>query len=362
MKPHIIVDASLPYLRDAITLAFDALFLPSQAITRQAILAHNAKGLLIRSVTKCNEQLLHNTPIRFIATATAGTDHIDFEFCKSNNIVATNAPGCNAASVAEYVFCALARIAINRRQPLKELTLGIVGVGNVGQQVLRYARTIGMQTLLCDPPKQQNEPNFNFQHFNELLSACDVITFHVPLTQSGQFPTYHMLNTENFEQLKTKPIIINAARGSVVNTTALLSAIENNLVSEVVIDCWENEPNINVELLSKATIATPHIAGFSAESKARGSQMVAQAIGKFFNTHVDLSSIIAPPPSNTPFETNPTPNNWAEEKFLARYIELEVPFNALYNNPEQFENLRVNYKFHHEPEVWISDNTAKVTT
>lgn len=352
MMPKVIVDASLPYLREALTTKVEAIYLPSQDITKETILAHQASALLIRSVCKCNKDLLENTPIHFIATATAGIDHIDEEYCQKHNIFFCNAPGCNAPAVAEYVFGVLARIALKEKCFLDSYTLGIIGVGNVGKQVLKYAKALGMKTLLYDPIREKKEGRKDFCSLNKLLGESDIISLHIPLTHNGLYPTFHMVNKETFSQMKRTPILINAARGAVLNTKDLLDALENKQIREAFIDCWEGEPLINQELLNKVPLATPHIAGFSAESKARGSRMIVQEMAKFFGLQIETSSITPPPLTQGKMIDAKNFADWTIERCLECAINIPHTDQLLRKNPLSFEQLRVNYNFHREPEAY----------
>ena len=350
-RPKLIVDDSLPYLSTTLSRYTDALFLPSQEITQEAIRKHQAQGLLIRSVCQCNSELLEKTTIRFIATATAGTDHIDSDYCKAHHIVVKNAPGCNAPAVAQYLFGALARSSLKKKKSLSGMSLGIVGVGHVGKEVLRYAKAIGMKTYLCDPIRAEVEETNDFCSLEELLSQSDLISFHVPLTHHGKYPTFHLLNTDSLAFVKQGAIIINAARGAVVDTKALLKAKETKKISAMIIDCWEGEPKISPQLLQEAFIATPHIAGFSAESKARGSRTIAEEMAHFFNIGIDCSEITPPKEEGLVIEAS-LYGDWTIEKCLEKAINLETIENKLRRNPSSFESLRVGYTFHREPTTY----------
>lgn len=287
-------------------------YLPPESITTDAI--KNADAIIIRTRTRCNARLLDGTAVRHIATATIGTDHIDADYCRRNNIRISNAPGCNAPAVAQYVLSTIARIRPEAH------TLGIVGVGHVGSIVDRWARANGFKTLLCDPPIGLNTP------LEALAAEADVITFHTPLDST----TRHMANAAFFNQCERKPLIINAARGAIVDTPALIEAIEHNRVTAA-IDCWEGEPEISLRLLELADVATPHIAGYSLEGKQRATAMAIRAIDP--SIAADL-----PPVAEAP----------ALEAIAASYSPL-ADTDALRSNPATFEALRNSYAYRPEP-------------
>lgn len=348
MKPKLLVDASLPYLASTLSHYTEALFLPSQEITREAILRHHAEGLLIRSVCRCNASLLEGTPIRFIASATAGMDHIDIPYCTAHNIVVKNAPGCNAPAVAQYLFGALARYALMQQRPLATSTLGIIGVGNVGKQVARYADAIGMKALLYDPIREEQEGGTLFSPLEEVLEESDLLTLHVPLTRSGKYPTYQMIDATTLHRMRKKPLLVNAARGAVVNTEELLQAYDRKQISGIITDCWEGEPSISKSLLEKSFIATPHIAGFSAESKARGSRKITEEMAQCFGLTIDCREIAPPSIEDAQIEASSF-GEWTLERCLKQSIDLETIEKRLRREPQNFEQLRVNYSFHREP-------------
>lgn len=280
MKIRIIADNKIPFLKGVLEPFVNIEYYEGNKITKDKI--KNADALIIRTRTKCNAELLEGTNVKFIATATIGIDHIDTDYCDRNNIKWSNAPGCNSSSVMQYVASALLTIAKKEKFSLQEKTLGIIGVGNVGNKIQEVAEIIGMEVLLNDPPRAIKEKDNIFIDIETIMKKSDIITFHVPLVREGKNKTYHLANDFFFDGLKRKPIIINSARGEVIKTSALINTIRNGNVSNVVIDVWENEPNINLELLSLIDLATPHIAGYSAEGKANGTAVSVNKINEFF--------------------------------------------------------------------------------
>lgn len=244
-------------------------------------LLKDADALIVRSVTNVNKGLLENTNVKFAGTATIGRDHIDTEYLVKNNITFTDAKGCNAHAVKEYVLTALTEIIFEKGIEFKNISIGIIGAGNIGRKVAKCAEALGMEVILNDPPLQRKTGSKTYRSFNEALTA-DVITFHVPLNKDGIDKTYHFLDKEKLKQLKDKAILINSSRGSVINNNDLDDVINEKKIS-VVLDVWENEPEINHSLLNKVYFGTPHIAGYSYEGKINGTRMIYSALCRFLN-------------------------------------------------------------------------------
>lgn len=243
---------------------------------------HDADALLVRSVTRVDRSLLEGSRVRFVGTATIGTDHIDLGWLKENGVQFSAAPGCNANSVAEYVLAVLSLYA--ERCALgdwSQLSVGIVGVGNVGSELAEKLTRLGFCVKLCDPPRADSEPDGpnTFVDLNEAL-ACDVVSFHTPLTRDSEHPTFHLVGEQELAGLTSEQLLINAGRGEVIDGTALQSRLERANPPLVVLDVWEQEPNICPELVDKVWLATPHIAGYSLEGKVQGTEMIYQAMSR----------------------------------------------------------------------------------
>jgi erythronate-4-phosphate dehydrogenase len=281
----IIIDDKIPYIKGALEPYAEVIYLPGNKTTPEVV--KDADGIITRTRTICNEQLLAGSTVRFIATATIGYDHIDTEYCEKAGITWTNAPGCNSKSVEQYIASALFALADKQGFSLKEKTIGIVGVGNVGKKVARLCEILGMRVLLNDPPRSRSEGPKGFVGLDELLENADIITLHVPLNPDGVDKTYHLADEIFFSRAKKHPVIINSCRGEVTDTLALKSALQKGLISGVVIDCWENEPHLDPELLDMADLATPHIAGYSKDGKANGTSMSIWALSRFFKLNID---------------------------------------------------------------------------
>ncbi len=274
------VDENIVLGKEAFSLFGKVKLLNGREITRYKI--KDCEILIVRSVTKVNSSLLENTKIRFVGTTTIGIDHINTEYLKQNKIFFAYAPGCNSYSVAEYVFSALIFLSAKYSFRLNEKTLGIIGVGNIGSKVKRFAEALGMKVIANDPPRS-DKGEIGFSSLEETLSA-DIITFHVPLIKKGKYKTYHLLNKENLTFLPKEAIIINTSRGSVIDNIALFDFVKNN-GNPLVLDVWENEPNPYHELVRLADISTPHIAGYSYDGKLNGTKMVFEKLNKFLRTN-----------------------------------------------------------------------------
>ena len=333
MDIKIIIEHNIPFIKGVLDNLAHVEYLSSDQIDAKAMRYTDA--LICRTRTHCNASLLDNSPCSFIATATIGTDHIDLDYCHRRGITVANAPGCNAPAVAQYVFASLAQV-IDR--PISDYTIGIVGVGHVGKIVEQWATQLGMKVLLCDPPRAEVECTNNFMSLDEIAHQCDIITFHTPLTTSGKYPTHHICNEAFIASLKHRPIIINCARGGIFDTQAVIDALNNNKIANVIVDCWEGEPYLNLTLLEKAIIATPHIAGYSREGKIRATAMALNALARHFNLTIpNVAQGIAP--------------GAAENVTLQSIAESYNPLTdtqALKSSPTDFEALRNNYNYRNE--------------
>ncbi len=277
----IVADDKIPFLKDVLEPFSEVIYLPGNSIKANDLM--DADALLVRTRTKCNESLLKGTTVQFIGTATIGFDHIDTGYCDHHNIKWTNAPGCNSSSVQQYIAAALLKLSKDHDLDLKKQTIGIVGAGNVGSKVKKIARSLGMNVLINDPPRERREGKSEFVSFDTILKEADIITLHVPLNLTGEDRTIHLFNDDSILKALKHPWLINSSRGEVVETLALKKALRSGLIKGAVLDVWENEPDIDPELLSYAFIATPHIAGYSTDGKANGTSMVVDALSRHFN-------------------------------------------------------------------------------
>lgn len=345
----IVIDDKIPYIRGAFEPFAEVVYLPGNKTTPEVV--KDADAIVTRTRTKCNRDLLTGSKVKFIATATIGHDHIDTEFCKQAGIEWTNAPGCNAESVNQYIASALFSYSMKKRFDLKEKTIGIVGVGHVGSKVARLCETIGMKVLLNDPPRERVEGPEQFVSLEKIQNEADIITFHVPLNIKGDDTTFHMVDEKFIQNLKKKPLLINSCRGEVFDTKATKKALQTRAISGFIADCWENEPDIDLELLEMADYGTPHIAGYSKDGKANGTKMSVQAISRFFNLGIDnWEPENVELPEKTTIEIDG--NQRREYSILAEAIlstyDIENDDEALRENPQLFEKLRGDYPVRRE--------------
>ena len=361
----IVIDDKIPYIRGAFEPIAEVVYLPGSQTTTDVV--KDADALVTRTRTKCNRELLEGSNVKFIATATIGYDHVDTEYCKQAGIEWTNAPGCNAESVNQYIASALFSWSMKKRTDLKDKTIGIVGVGHVGSKVERTCKTIGMRVLLNDPPRERTEGSDKFVSLEKIQKEADIITFHVPLNMTGQDATFHMADEKFLQNLKRKPLLINSCRGEVFDSKAISNAYNSGDISGLILDCWENEPDIDLELLIISEYGTPHIAGYSKDGKANGTKMSVQAISRFFNLGIDnWEPLNVEPPPNPIIEIDG--NQRREYSILAEAIlstyNIENDDEALREAPEKFEQLRGDYPVRREfgAHTVKTNNVEKETT
>jgi erythronate-4-phosphate dehydrogenase len=273
-----VIDKNIPLAEEAFSMLADIVKLNTTDITAGSV--HDADVLIVRSETKVARSLLHGSKVRFVGTATIGTDHIDVDYLKAEGITFASAPGCNSNSVKEYIVAGLLHCAKNNQFSLKGKTIGVVGVGNVGSKVVQAANALGMTVLQNDPPRARKEQNTQFVPLDALMDV-DILTIHTPLTKTGNDPTYHLFDAQRLKKLNEGIIFINSSRGAVVDTPALISVIQERRLSSTIIDVWENEPGIDTTLLPIVTLGTPHIAGYSFEGKINGTTMIRDAVCRY---------------------------------------------------------------------------------
>jgi len=275
---QIIADENIPCGREAFSHLGEVRLLPGRAMSRGALA--DAEFLLVRAVTKVDAQLLHDTAVRFVATATIGTDHVDTNYLAQQGIVFTSAAGSNANSVAEYVIAALLHHAVKHELSLEKLTLGIVGVGHIGSRVAKIAAGLGMKVLLNDPPLARETHDPKFLPLDALMEA-DIITLHTPLTHTGADATFHLFDKTRLKTMKPGSVLFNTCRGEVVDNAALKEVLQSGHLRSAVLDVWENEPELDMELLQLVEIGTPHIAGYSLDGKLNGTNQIYRAACEF---------------------------------------------------------------------------------
>lgn len=270
----IIADENIPFVREAFGSLGDVRLMSGRAMTAAAL--RDAELLLVRSITRVDRALLEGSRVRFVATATIGTDHVDEAYLRDAGVTFSAAPGSNANSVGEYMVCALLTLAARQGRPLAGRAIGIVGVGNVGTRVEAKCRALGMKVILNDPPLQRRTGDAKYRPLDELLS-CDFITLHTPLEKGGSDPTWHLADARFISRMRPDAVLCNASRGAVADGKALLAALESRRIAGAVLDVWEGEPNISPALLARVDLASPHIAGYSYDGKVNGTEMIYRA-------------------------------------------------------------------------------------
>ncbi len=333
-----VIDDRIPYIRKAMEgITREAVYLKGPAIGPGDV--RDADALIVRTRTMCGEGLLRGSKARFVATATAGFDHIDTDYMERAGIHWMCCPGCNSSSVAQYVHSVL--LLLKRERDLSGMTIGVVGHGHVGSKVAARARETGMRVLVCDPPLGESGALAGSVGLGEIAREADVVTFHVPLTRSGPHATFHMADGAFLGSLAKGPVVINTSRGGVVDEGALLHAMDSGRVGRAVIDTWENEPEISADLLERAWIATPHVAGYSADGKANATNMVLEGLCRHFGI-ADVPRV-EPPPLPVDFTVPSDPD--------ALCLKLYDPTGdslRLKAAPEAFERLRDGYPLRRE--------------
>lgn len=368
---RLVIDDKIPYLRGKAERLGEVIYKNGADITPADV--KQADALVVRTRTRVNEALLQGSSVKLVVTATIGYDHLDTAYLQRSGIAWHNCPGCNATSVAQYVKCALLLLAAHGcwgggdftpahaaptgesdfTNRLRGLTIGIIGVGHVGTEVARAAKSLGLRLLLCDPPRQAagHEPPCGVNHFmnlKKMLPQCDVVTLHTPLTRlPAPFATEGMAAAAFFESLKPGAVFINTSRGETVDEAALLRALDEGRVRAAVIDTWQNEPHISAPLLAKAFLATPHIAGYSADGKANGSRRALEAVASHFGLPARFDDVAAPPLPPAPYAYHPQGTAASLHPDLRLY-DSTLDSLSLKHRPETFEALRGHYPLRRE--------------
>jgi len=352
----IVADAGIRFVRQCFSSIGEVKLVPGLDIT-PAVVRH-ADMLIVRTVTRINAELLSGSSIRFAATATTGYDHLDLDFLRKNNIGFACGPGSNANSVAEYVVAVMLEAAAKTNCSLEDKSIGIIGVGNIGGNVAKKAAKLGMKVYLNDPPLQRQTGQAKYLPLKELFD-CDFITLHTPLTRTGPDKTFHLADEKFLKCLKPGSVFINTSRGGVVDTTALKAVVSSGRFKFVVIDVWENEPNIDTQLLEMVDIATPHIAGYSLDGKLVALIMVYTKVCEYFGIkpkHTTESFL--PEPDVPELKINPKGVNEQElmlgaVKKIYDVKEDDSALRRIFDRPAEeraqyFEALRENYHIRRE--------------
>lgn len=312
--------------KDAFSTLGETVLLPEEHITREQL--HDADVLITRSKTRITRELLENTPVRFVGCAVAGTDHMDRAWLDTTDIAWCHAPGCNANSVAEYVVAALLLVAQRHHLAVREQTLGVIGVGHIGTRVVEKASELGFTVLQNDPPREAalDTPYHTFMPLEDVLALSDLVSLHVPLTSTGPYATRNMVNHRFLETMKPGAFLFNTARGEILDSDALLTAMEYGIVRQSVLDVWEDEPAIRKEVLDAVDLGTPHIAGYSYEGRLNGTRMVYEELCHYleeiptWSTDGDDTGPVSPSPEQVVDAQDLT-----DQEALSRMVRLAHP-------------------------------------
>ncbi|AFH50664.1 Erythronate-4-phosphate dehydrogenase [Ignavibacterium album JCM 16511] len=290
----LVVDENIEFAKEAFSLFGQTILLPGREITNEVL--KDADILIVRSVTNVGEKLLNGTSVKFVGTATIGTDHIDLNYLNYRNIRFADAKGCNAFAVAEYFLTALMKVCSDEKISLQDKSIGIIGVGNVGSKVAKFSELLGLKILRNDPPLERKNPHEKFYSLDEALQ-CDIVTLHVPLTFKGYDKTFHLLNENNLMKIKDGAILINTSRGAVVDNKSLRKIVTGKNL-HLIFDVWENEPDLDLSLLERVKIGTPHIAGYTLEGKVNGTIIIFDALNSFLGTDYQFDFTLPPVKNN----------------------------------------------------------------
>jgi erythronate-4-phosphate dehydrogenase len=351
----IVADENIPYVDEL----FGSMGTIRRVVGREVKRAdvHDADILLVRSVTPVNRNLLENTSVKFVGTATIGTDHVDEEYLADAGIGFANAAGSNANSVAEYITAALLVLAERHNIHLSGKSIGVIGVGNVGSGVVQKAQALGMKVVRNDPPLARKTGDAVYRPIEEALD-CDFVTLHVPLAHEGCDATWHMADDSFFAAMHDDAFFINSSRGAVVDEKALKRALLSGCLKGCVLDVWENEPDIDIELLDMVDLGTPHIAGYSLDGKAAGTRMIYEAACEFLgeDCRADLRKLLPEPPvPEICLEGSENVEDEVRRAVLSVYDirEDDARLRAVYDRPKlergaYFDGLRKNYPVRRE--------------
>ena len=369
----IVVDNKIPFIKGVLEPYAEVVYLPGKETTPEVV--RDADALITRTRTVCNEALLKGSAVKVIATATIGFDHIDTKWVEANGIWWTNAPGCNSWSVKQYISSVLVSLAKKRGLELDKLTLGVVGVGNVGSKVAAVGKALGMKVLLNDPPRARKEGPDAFVSLDEIVRESDVVTLHVPLEKGGEDPTWHLFDAARLSTMRKDQILINSSRGPVVDNAALKEILKAGGLKGAVLDVWEGEPEIDRELVSLLDYSTPHIAGYSSDGKANGTMMSVRAVaGKLGLPLTDWRPTGIPAPTHgvhTGVEAQSfridaagkTRQEVLSEAILYAY-DVAVDSDVLRSELSAFERLRGDYPVRREPSAFtleLKNGTPELT-
>lgn len=356
-RSHIVIDDAIPFIEGVLEPYFQVSYMPGIDIRRQDI--KNADALVVRTRTLCNASLLEQTPVRFVVTATIGTDHFDIPFLNEHGIHWMHAPGCNAGSVCQYVLAAIFEVLNQTKKPLAETTLGIVGVGHIGSRLYELVKALGIRCLLCDPPLSDQNQRNDFLPLEEILQQSDIVSLHVPLTETGFYPTKHLISHSQIEKMASHAFLINSSRGPVVDNQALSFHLKEKRISGAILDVWEEEPNINTTLLSQVMIGTPHIAGYSQDGKANATTQVVRGLGHFFEIEPLKNFSLELESKTLDIEPEVEDDVQFLRSIYKKIYDIERDSLLLKNAPLLFESFRKNYPIRREAKAYKIKTTIK---
>ena len=339
----IVADENMPLVEEYFSEYGEIVTLPGRQLSHNDVV--DADILLVRSVTNVNHELIHDSKVKFVATATIGTDHLDKHYLEKSNIIWTSAPGCNADSVAEYDVTMFAYLYKTKGFEVKGKKVGVIGCGNVGSRVIKRLEILGAIVLSYDPPRAEWDNGFNSVALEELYDS-DVLCLHAPLTESGRHPSFHMIGESFFKKLNKNAYIISAGRGPVIDFKSLVSLD----LKKFILDVWEPEPDINHDIMNECLLATPHVAGYSLQSKWRGTEMVFAKAAKIFGWQIDKK---VKHPIEAPFHSIKNIDSW-QDCVLSLYDPKKDSERTLHSINQSdddggaFDLLRKTYPLRHE--------------
>ena len=353
----IVCDNKIPFLRGVFEPWAEVVYLPGPETTPGVV--RDADAVVTRTRTRCDAALLAGSSVRVVASATIGFDHIDTAWCEAHGILWRNAPGCNSRSVEQYVAAALCTLARRHSLRLDALTLGVVGVGNVGGKVAEMAARLGMRVLLCDPPRERVLPSSTaatgnpFVSLDTICRESDIVTLHVPLEREGEDATWHLFDAARLSAMRADQFLINSSRGPVVDGAALRAALQAKALRGAVLDVWEGEPEPDRALMALLDIATPHIAGYSADGKANGTRMSVRTVAAVLGLPLaDWRPADIPAPAQPLAFTLDAAGKDRQEvlsEAILHTYDILADDRALRAHPERFEQLRGDYPVRREP-------------
>lgn len=346
----IVSDNKIPFLRGALEPYAEVVYLPGKETTAEAV--KDADALITRTRTACNASLLEGSSVKVIATATIGYDHIDTAWCEAAGIAWENAPGCNSWSVKQYITSVLVVLSQRFGFDFKDMTLGVVGVGNVGSKVAEAAQTLGMKVLLNDPPRERREGPDKFVSLDELVAGSDIVTVHVPLQKEGEDATWHLFDSARLASMRSDQILINSSRGPVVDNKALKAVLASGGLKAGVLDVWEGEPDLDPELVSLLAITTPHIAGYSADGKANGTTASVRCVARHLGLPLQDWTASGIPAPEMPLEFTIDAAGKTLQEVLCEAVlytyDVRWDSDLLRASLDSFEKLRGDYRIRRE--------------